>query len=105
MNRAVPSSVAVLIAVALAWGGARIDESTAASELPSRYDARLIELDRVAVEEAYRETIKRLFGALVRTSITHPSEPVMSGRGARLARKSYTDAMMAIDEREQKLRR
>lgn len=68
----------------------------------SKYEERLIELDRQAVEEGYKETIKHLFEAFMRTRITHPHEPTMVGKGALVARKAYTDAMNAIEAREKR---
>lgn len=105
MRVSIVCAVVLLVVVIFFLGKSEEREAALAAPTPSKYDQRLIELDREAVEEAYRRTIEHLFQTLVRTSITHPSEPVMVGRGAAIARKTYIDAMTAIDDREQRQRR
>jgi hypothetical protein len=69
----------------------------------SKYDEKLIELDRQAVEDEYNAAVRGLFRVWLHNTIS--GQPVKAGKGAEIARKAYIEAMDAIDRREQELKR
>ena len=73
-------------------------------ELPplpaSKYDDRLLQLDREAVEQAYREHLINLFLVWMK-SPDDPDQPHRAVVGARRAQKAFVGAMGEIDKREQ----
>jgi hypothetical protein len=77
------------------WG----DDAEAQTVPPSKYDKRIAELDREAIDEAYKEKIIALFN----TWLSDPSEqPSRAVRGAQNARRAYIGAMIEIEKREGK---
>jgi hypothetical protein len=67
---------------------------------PSKYDKRIAELDREAIDEAYKEKIIALFN----TWLSDPSEqPSRAVKGAQNARRAYIGAMQAIERKEAEL--
>jgi hypothetical protein len=69
---------------------------------PSKFDKRIAELDREAIDEAYKEKIIALFN----TWLSDPSEqPSRAVKGAQNARRAYIGAMQAIERREAELQR
>jgi len=67
---------------------------------PSKYDKRISELDREAIDEAYKEKIIALFN----TWLSDPSEqPSRAVKGAQNARRAYIGAMQAIERKEAEL--
>ena len=76
---------------------------TAAAEDPvvaSRWDARLLELEREAVDNSYREQIEHLILVWFKDETGQPTRAI---NGARTARKRYIDIMNALDKREKEL--
>jgi hypothetical protein len=69
---------------------------------PSKYDKHIAELDRAAIDEAYKEKIIALF----QTWLSDPSEqPSRAVKGAQNARRAYIGAMQAIERKEAELQR
>jgi len=64
---------------------------------PSKWDAKIIELDKQALDEAYVNKIKLLFDVWVREGRETPERPV---KGATEARRAYIEIMQAIEQRE-----
>src|SRR5262245_20573648 len=64
---------------------------------PSKYDKRVSELDREAIEEAYKNQIIHLFEIWMKDERGQPQRAVT---GARQARRAYVGAMTEIDKRE-----
>ena len=77
-------------------------QSLAMTLPPSKWDAHLIELDKQALDDAYKEKIKLLFSVWVREYDTSMPERPM--KGATQTKRAYQDAMKAIEFREQRLR-
>ena len=70
---------------------------------PSKYDARLVQLDRDAIEKAYSEHLVNLF--LVWMKDPETDQPRRAVVGARRAQKAYIGAMTEIEKREQELKK
>jgi len=68
----------------------------------SKYDTRIIELDREAADNAYREHIERLFAVWMRDDT---GQPARAAAGAHHGRKAYIDVQKAIDKREKELQK
>lgn len=68
---------------------------------PSEYDARLLALDKEAIEAAYREHVQRLYSTWMKDETGQPARAVT---GARQAQRAYIDSMNAIKRREEELR-
>jgi hypothetical protein len=67
---------------------------------PSKFDKRIAELDREAIDEAYKRKIQALFN----TWLSDPSEqPSRAVKGAQNARRAYIGAMQAIERKEAEL--
>ena len=67
------------------------------SDVPARHEARLIQLDRQAIEQAYVQQITFLFQQWMKD---HTDQPERALRGARSARSAYSRAMASIEQRE-----
>jgi len=67
----------------------------------SKYEKRLIELDREAAGKAYREQIVHLFQTWMKDE---RDQPLRAAVGARQARSAYERVMNAIEERERLLK-
>jgi hypothetical protein len=65
--------------------------------VPSKFDARLLVLDREAVENAYRTKIESLINVWLRDDTDQPRRAI---NGARAARKAFIGAMTEIEKRE-----
>jgi uncharacterized protein YneF (UPF0154 family) len=65
--------------------------------LISKYESRLLELDREAADQAYRDQIMHLFQTWMKDE---REQPVRALVGARQARSAYERVMNAIEERE-----
>lgn len=70
-----------------------------AFQVPAQYEAELIEIDRQAVEAAYRYQVQALFQGWMKDSAGQPDRML---RGVNQARKAYVESMRAIDERSKK---
>jgi hypothetical protein len=78
-----------------------LPSSTAAEETPSPpspYDAHLRELDRLALDDAYRGQLAKLFTVWMADSHGQPGRAV---NGANRARRAYIAVMKEIEAREQ----
>lgn len=62
----------------------------------SKFEERLLELDKEAIEEAYKTQIQHLFEIWMRDDRGQPDRAVV---GARQARKAYIGAMEGIEKR------
>jgi hypothetical protein len=65
----------------------------------SKYDKRIAELDREAIDAAYRDKIEALFTTWLSDPSDQPSRAV---KGAQNARRAYIGAMTEIEKREGK---
>jgi hypothetical protein len=63
----------------------------------SKFEKRLLELDRDAADQAYREQIMHLFQTWMRDE---REQPLRATTGARQARSAYERVINAIEERE-----
>ena len=91
---AVVAIIATLIAVALL-----VLVSDPSSEAPSedaKFDAHIIQLDREAIDQAYRDQIMHLFQVWMKDEHDQPRRAIV---GARQARRAYIGAMTEIDKR------
>jgi hypothetical protein len=66
---------------------------------PSPYDARLIALDREALDDAYRAQVVSLFTNWMKDPHGQPARAL---NGVRAARQAYIAAMTEIEKRERK---
>jgi hypothetical protein len=83
----------------------------AANELPqpappplyivTQYEGRLLELERAAIDDAFRAQITKLWQVWMSDEKGQPARAV---NGATQARKAYTASMQEIDKREANLR-
>jgi hypothetical protein len=67
----------------------------------SKYEKRLLELDRDAADQAYREQIQHLFAIWMKDD---SGQPLRAATGARQARSAYERLTEAIEERERMLK-
>jgi hypothetical protein len=93
---------AVLIALfiisrILGYGGAEAQNQALA---PTPYDARLLELDRQAIETAYQDKVQHLFEIWLQDPTGQPQRALV---GVASARKAYIGAMTAIELRQKQL--
>jgi hypothetical protein len=90
--------VAVLIAYVLVLLFPREVQSEAIPPIvPSVYNTRLDELDRLAVEEAYRVQVEHLFSNWMKDPTGQPTRAL---NGQRMARRAYIEIMATIDARK-----
>jgi hypothetical protein len=68
-----------------------------------KYEPRFIELDKLAIEEAYKKHIIRLFDIWVTDYDSKKGEPPRAVHGAINARGAYARSMDAIERRERAL--
>lgn len=98
--------LAILFALALAGyltGG--WDDAGAQPLQPptlSKYERRIIELDKQAIDQAYVTHAANVFGIWIKDGVADPSRAKV---GFANARKGYDAAMTAIMVREQRLQR
>src|SRR4030095_4700411 len=91
--------ILILVACIGYWTG-RWDADIAAAEpapAPSRYDDRLLALDREAIEKAYLGQVQHLFEGWMKDSTGQPKRAVT---GANQARRAYIASMDAIEARQ-----
>ena len=112
MNRLVVLSgiaIAILLGVALGgyltggWNVGPEEYSVASAEEPliySKHTERLLQLDREAVDNAYRDQIMHLFEIWMKDDTGQPARAIV---GVRKASKAYKDIMNELDRREQEL--
>lgn len=98
--------IVLIILFALAafgyFGGRWEEPAAAAVQVPidPRHERKFIDLDRVAIAEAYRDQIQHLFEVWMKDDTGQPARAI---KGAKQARKAFADSMDAIDEREKQL--
>lgn len=80
--------------------GAWNTDATAQS-LPSRWEGRLLELDKQALDQAYIAHAASVFGIWIKDGVSDPSRARI---GFANARKGYDAARAAINVREQRQR-
>lgn len=68
----------------------------------SKYDARLIELDKLALDEAYHNQLQLLFSVWLKDGAGVDAARISNG--LRIARRAYIQAATQIEQREQKSR-
>ena len=68
----------------------------------SIYDARMAQLERLGVEQAFQQQIQKMFSLWV---TGYHERPPAALRGAANARRGYIRAMTEIDAREKELQR
>ena len=97
-DQIVKSVATLVIAIVLAWAFASREEASGqVPPLPtSVYDERLSDIDRLALDDAYRRHVERMFDGWMRDPTGQPTRALM---GIRNGRKAYIDAMTAIDAR------
>jgi hypothetical protein len=71
-------------------------------ELPSKYDAHLIERDKVALESAYHDQLKVLFGVWLKDGAGR--EATRISNGLQIARRAYVQAAGQIEAREAQIK-
>jgi hypothetical protein len=74
------------------------DEADAAPFDASPYDARIAEIEREAVDAAFAEHVRKLYGVWM-ADPGNVEAPRRAGKGAQNGRRAYIDAMGAIDLR------
>jgi hypothetical protein len=67
----------------------------------SKYEEHLLALDREALDVAYKDHIKLVFGIWMKGP-SDPDSPRRAGTGARNAREGYNRSMERIEERERR---
>lgn len=72
-------------------------DDASAQAAPSRWEARLIELDKQALEQAYVAQAAHVFGIWIKDGVGDSSR---AARGFANARKGYDAARAAIEQRE-----
>jgi len=97
MTRILPWLMLPLV-IGLSATMALLPTSSAVHELPpSKYDKHLFELDRQAIDVAYKEHVQQLFATWMKDAT---GEPARGAEGVRRARRAYIGAMEAIEKRE-----
>jgi hypothetical protein len=90
--------LAILLALALfgyLTGG--WDDSAQSQEIAqSKWDARLLELDRGALDDAYHSQLQHLFAVWMKDET---QQPARFASGLRQARRAYVEAMQRIEQR------
>ena len=76
---------------------------TAVTELYSgvAFDSKLLELDRIALDEAYHQHLLLLFSVWLKDQA---GDPTRFNNGIRIARRAYHQAAEQIDKREKQLK-
>jgi len=65
---------------------------------PSKWDYKLLDLDRRALDEAYQKKIEQLFGVWVADDT---GQPERAAKGAWQAKRAFIEAQRALEMREQ----
>ena len=90
---------AVLLAIVLMMVAA--GEQSPPPYVMSKYEGRLLELERAAIDDAFRAKITQLWQVWMSDDKGQPARAVA---GAAQARKAYIASMQEIDRREENLR-
>lgn len=89
------SAIVMAIGYALYVEAQQLDLST--TDVPPHHEARLVQLDRMSIEQAYSQQITFLFQQWMKDPAGQPARAL---RGTRQARTAYSEAMTAIERRE-----
>ena len=74
-----------------------VEDTVSAQVLPpSKWDARILELDRQALDHAYQTQVEHVFGVWMRDEQGQPERAI---RGARQARRAYIEVMTEFERR------
>src|SRR5215475_8429147 len=98
--------VIVLLALALigflsgGWDDAR-GQALVLTLPPSKWDSKILELDKEALDEAYRTKMRQLFDVWVREGRENPERPM---KGGAEAKRAYIELMKIYEAREQLIR-
>src|SRR5262249_9851985 len=65
---------------------------------PTKWDDRITELDKQALDDAYKKKIEQLFSVWVSDSTEQPER---AAKGALQAKRAYIEAQKALEMREQ----
>jgi hypothetical protein len=96
--------VILLLLAAFGWWTGRWDEAGAAPEEPiDRDEAHMLALDREALDQAYKDHIKLVFGVWMKAP-TDSDSPRRAGAGAHNARQGYRISRDKIEQRERQLK-
>src|SRR5215510_4551048 len=76
---------------------ARTETELSVYVVPDQYEDRLLDMDRKAIETAYKEQIAHLFIVWMKDATGQPQRAV---KGVNSARKAYVDSMEEINRRE-----
>jgi hypothetical protein len=90
-------TVGLLLVVWAAVDEYSLSQAQTIISIPERYEERLIELDRKAVEVAYEVHVRSLFSSWMKDPTDQPQRSL---RGVNTARQAYVDSMTAIDRRK-----
>jgi hypothetical protein len=66
---------------------------------PSKYDAKMLALDKIALDDAYRTQLELLFSVWLKDD---PADVSRISRGLANARRAYAHAAEQIEKREQR---
>jgi hypothetical protein len=67
--------------------------------IPEKYETRLVELDRRAVEAAYEAHVRALFLSWMKDPSDQPERAL---QGVARARRTYVDSITAVERREER---
>jgi hypothetical protein len=100
--------VILLLLAAFGYFTGRWEEASAATtvvdDVPIEKDeAHILALDREALDTAYKDHIKLVFGVWMKDP-NDPDAPRRAGNGARNARKGYAISREKIEQRERRLK-
>ena len=90
-------ALAFLIGYALSVGAVTYPEPE-----PSKWDKRILELDKEALDMAYRTQLQHLFAVWMKDETGQPQRIV---NGARQARRAYIESATYLEKREKELER
>jgi len=90
--------IVLTVLLVLAIGSALMVEGEIILELPfSKWDQKMLDLDREAIDRAYVNKIGQLYDVWVREGREHPERPV---KGAAEAKRAYTAIQDTIEQRQ-----
>jgi hypothetical protein len=89
--------VILLVLALIGYLSGRWEEAQAQTIAPSKWDSRMIELDKQALDRAYVAQVGHVFDIWIKDGVADPSRAT---RGFANARKGYNAAMIEIERRE-----
>jgi hypothetical protein len=90
--------VVLFIIAFIGWISGGWDQTPAQELSASPFDQRLVQLDREALDDAYRGRVVHLFDVWMKDEAGQPGRALV---GVRQARRAYIEAMTEIAKREQ----